>query len=321
MAKISIVLGIYASLGLAAQGALGAGAGVENHCPWLAPSDFDELNARVLLRLAAARRTHSLLSVVCTDDAVWVDWEGRTSELPKGGRLVDEVLELIDRTLESDEAVSTPSDPPTPSPARPRSSLAAPSPAEQPPVDVAASPRRPRPRRARNRGGFALGLENELPARQIGTALGPVFEEGIHLDYFTLGAREAFRFSLSDPQVSFMDIEALLGFGAPLRQSEPLGVAARFGIECMVAHPKGTVAVAAAPLMGIGLRAARDFERVGLWLGLDGRLRLKTLHVGEGDSVTVNDITASFSFGVTFLDSRDGAHLDLRAGVRARGGE
>jgi len=264
----------------------------EKGCPSLTPSDYDELNARLLLRLATAPAAHSLPTLVCDESGARVEWEGRRAELPNRERLVDEVLEVVEAMLDADAAPSAPA------PAR------RPSIAEEPAPDRTSAPApRARPAPPANRGAIALGLETELPSHEIGTTLGPVFEEGVNLSALTLGAREAFRFALTDPQVSFMDFEALLAFGAPLRQSEPLGFAARLGVECLVAHPRGVLSVAAAPLAGLGLRAARDFEAVGIWLGVDARLRLTPLRAGEGEPIRASDVTTSFSFGVTFLDS------------------
>jgi hypothetical protein len=89
-----------------------------------------------------------------------------------------------------------------------------------------------------------------------------------------------------------------------MRQDMPLGVVARFGVECMVAHPEGEAVVVAAPVAGLGLRAGLDFEVVGLWVGLDVRQRLTTLRVGRDDPIVASALSASISFGVRFIDSK-----------------
>jgi hypothetical protein len=74
----------------------------------------------------------------------------------------------------------------------------------------------------------------------------------------------------------------------------------------MVGHPHGQVEIGFAPVAGLGLRAARDFDAVELCLGLDSRLRLSKLSAGKQEPIVATDLTASFSFGVSFLDSRRG---------------
>lgn len=267
---------------------------VELRCPRLTPAELDELNARVRLRLGVVSGSHPPLRVGCTQAAAWVEWKGRRFEVEGRVALVDELIELIEHALE-----------PEPAETAPEPVQAGPTPAELPPVDDArAKGTNARPTRAANWGGVALGLESELSSQQIGAALGPAFEEGANVGPVTLGARQAFRFSLTEPQVSFMDVEGLVGLGAPFQFAAPFGVSARFGVELMAAHPQGVRLLAAAPLAGIGVRAARYFHGFGLWIGLDGRWRMTTLRVGEPDaSVTASALSASFSLGVSFLDT------------------
>jgi hypothetical protein len=268
--------------------------GVESRCDRLSARELDELSARVMLRLAAAPEPHPPPTVVCTEQAAWVEWEGRRIEVPGRAGLVDEVVAVIEDGLEPAAPLS-PSEPAAAAPAR----------AELPPLEDSPPAREPE-RHIANRGGIALGLESELPSERIGIALGPSFDEGINLGPLTVGARQAFRFTLAEPQVSFMDFEGALAWGAPFRAGAPLGVVVRAGVECLVAHPRGAVEVGLAPVAGLGIRAARDFDVVGLWLGVDARLRLRPLRAGAADPIAASDFTASFSVGVSLLDSKRG---------------
>ncbi len=279
--------------------ALADEARIDSRCPRLSAPELDELNARVMLRLAAAPQPHAPPVVVCTAESSWLEWEGRRLELPGRTGLVDEVVEVVDLALQPDAPVSV-AERPTPAPAPPRASPA-PPPADLRPAQTAT------PRATRNRGGIAVGFESELPSHHVGSAFGPSFDEGLNVGPLSVGARQAFRFTTTRPQVSFMDFEGTIGLGAPLRKGEPLGAVARFGVECLVGHPRGKAEVGAAPVLSLGLRAARDFDVVGLWLGVDARLRLSTLSAGSLDPIVASQLTASLSVGVSFLDSTRGA--------------
>jgi hypothetical protein len=145
-------------------------------------------------------------------------------------------------------------------------------------------------------------LENELPAA-VGPALGPSVDFGTALGPFVLGAREAFRLATSEHRIMFMDFEGALGYGAPLQLGRPFGVVARFGAECMLAYGRSSAPAHCGPTTALGLRVARGFGSMTVWLGLDARWRLSSLRAGL-EPVTANVFAGSFSLGVSFLDPK-----------------
>jgi hypothetical protein len=52
------------------------------------------------------------------------------------------------------------------------------------------------------------------------------------------------------------------------------------------------------PTVDLGLRLAHDFGLVGLWFGLDGRVRLQE----SRGALRANDVSGRFSLGVVFVD-------------------
>jgi hypothetical protein len=271
-----------------------AEAHVDNRCPGMASADYDELDARVMLLLTAGRSTRPLPSVVCSAQATWVEWDGRRFDVTGRLPLADEVVDIIESALASDAPASLGGRkldvPPL-----------LPPPEARPDLRVTFIERVRRARTPRSGGGVALALENELPAA-LSAALGPSFEFGTSVGPFVLGAREAFRFATSGPRIVLMDFEAALSYGAPLQLSQPFGVVTRFGAACMWAYRRVSAPAQCAPTAALGVRAARGFGNTAVWIGLDARWRMATLRVGGQDAVTANDIAASFSLGVSFLD-------------------
>ena len=234
----------------AAARASGPLAQVENRCPRLQPAEFDELNARVMLRLTAAHDTRSPPSVGCNDAEAWVEWNGERFQTPGRGSIVDEVVEIIESALEAEESKAAPP-PPPPAPLGGEAEDGPPA-ADQPAADKSVRSVAPA-----SGGGIAIALETELPSSTIGVSVGPTFDFGTSVGPFWVGARESFRFATSGPQVSFMDFEGLVGVGAPLRSDAPLGVVLRMGAACMVAYPKGSALADFAPTVSLGVRGAR----------------------------------------------------------------
>jgi hypothetical protein len=152
-------------------------------------------------------------------------------------------------------------------------------------------------------GGITVGFEAELPSDTIALAVGPTFDFGTSVGPLTLGGREAFRFTVANRQVSFMDFEGELAYGAPLNPDKLFGAAARFGAEWMVAYPEGNSAQAAVvPIADVGLRLAHSFGLVGIWCGVDAHIRLATLSLRSRSPLVANDVSGSFTLGVAFVD-------------------
>ncbi len=62
--------------------------------------------------------------------------------------------------------------------------------------------------------------------------------------------------------------------GAPLNPDARLGAVLRVGAEWMIAYPEGNSEQAkVVPVVELGARVAHSFGLVGVWAGLDARVR------------------------------------------------
>jgi len=281
------------------------GAHVENRCPRLSSAQYDELDARVLLLVETdAGDPNDLPAVVCTRQGAWVEWTGRRFEILGRGSLVDEVVDIVETELHQGERQAD-SDPKTVEDA----AVAAGQPmlehgAGTPPAapDTVQHARMAvRPADARG-GGISAGFETELVSDNIGLALGPAFDFAGTVGPLLLGGREGFRFTASSPQMVFMDFEGSLGYGAPFNPDARFGGVLRFGAEWMVAYPEGNSSQAVVvPVAALGFRVAHSFGLVGLWFGIDSRLRLSPLSLRSGGQ-RASDVSGSLTIGVVFVD-------------------
>jgi hypothetical protein len=279
---------------------------VGNHCPRLSATEYEELDARVLLLLKGEAGPHSVPSVVCTKQGSWVEWDGERLEIVGRGPISDEVVDLVEARLHDAERKAD---------ADPRTAEASAVASGQPMLErgagtapappAAAQPSDPRAFRAVDArgGGIAIGIETELPSDGISVTSGPTFDFGTSAGPLLLGGREAFRFGGGNRQVVFMDFEGLIAYGAPLDPSAKLGGVVRFGAEWMVTYPEGNAGQAAAtPMVDIGLRAQHSFGVVAIWLGVDAHFRLRPLRLGSYGGTRANDVGGTMTIGVAFVD-------------------
>jgi hypothetical protein len=100
-----------------------------------------------------------------------------------------------------------------------------------------------------------------------------------------------------------MDFQATAAYGAPFDPDARFGAVVRFGAEWMVAYPEGNSGQAAVvPVTDVGLRVASSMGMVRLWLGLDAHFRLSPLLLRSRGVLRANDVGASFTLGVAFVD-------------------
>jgi hypothetical protein len=279
---------------------------VTNRCPRLSDAEYEELDARILLLVASVGGSSDLPTVVCTAAGAWVEWGGQRVDVVGRGALVDEVVDIVESQLHAAERRAD-ADPKTAEaaavaagePMLQRGPGPAPAP---PPTTQSGNAIAKRAEDARG-GGISAGFESELVSDAIGVAMGPAFDFAATVGPILLGGREAFRFTVQGRQVVLMDFEGLIAYGAPFNPDERFGGVARLGAEWMVAYPEGNSGQAAvAPVAELGLRIAHSFGLVGLWFGIDGRVRLQPLSLQSRGKLATNDVSGSLTLGVVFVD-------------------
>jgi hypothetical protein len=273
---------------------------VANRCPALASPVYEELDARIQLLMKSEGSARELPTIVCTERASWVDWEGRHHRILGRGAIQDEVLDIVAQHLHDDDTDARASiDGSDGEPPLERGAGVAPTP---PPAVQPADPVASKPSEARG-GGIAVGFETELPSDSIGAAMGPTFDFGTSLGPFVVGGHEAFRFAPGARQVVFMDFQGELGIGAPLDPARLLGAALRFGAEWMIVYPEGNAGQAAvAPSVDLALRIARSSRSMTLFGGIDARIRLSKLSLYATSPIVANDVGASLTLGIALVD-------------------
>lgn len=282
------------------------GRHVGNRCPRLSPADYDELDARVLLLVEGEGGSEELPAVVCTRERSWVEWRGQRFDILGRGALVDEVVDIVDTQLHGAERQAD-ADPKTteasaiaagqPMLERGAGTAPAPPPVAQPADRVAL-----RASDARG-GGLSAAIETEWVSESVGVATGPAFDFAATVGPLLLGGREAFRFTTSGRQVALMDFQGAVAYGAPFNPDLPFGATLRFGAEWMVAYPEGNSGQAAVtPTVDLGLRGAHSFGVVGLWFGVDARLRLQPLSLQSRGALLASDVSFGAALGVVFVD-------------------
>jgi hypothetical protein len=285
------------------------GAHVENRCPKLSPAEYEELDARVLLLLkgeGSEGGTDPLPAVVCGEGGSWVAWHHQRFAILGRAPIADEVVDIIEVELHGAER-NFAADPKTSENAavaagEPMLQAGAGTAPAPPAIGRPADPVAKRAVDARG-GGISTSIETEIPSDTISTATGPAFDFGSSVGPVSLGGREAFRFTFSGRRVAFMDFEGAIATGAPLNPDARFGAVLRFGAEWMVAYPEGNSGQAdVVPVIDFGVRVAHSFGLVGIWGGIDARLRMQTLSLRSSSSLIANDVGASFSVGVAFVD-------------------
>jgi hypothetical protein len=281
-------------------------AHVENRCPPLSAGSYEELDARVQLLLRGEARPHPLPAVVCEANGSWVEWEGRKYPILGRAAIEDEVVDIVEGVLHDAERRAE---------ADPRnveeSAVAAGEPMLErgggtpPAPPAAAQPADPRAKRASDArgGGIAVGFETELPSATVGTAFGPTFDFGGSIGPLLIGGREAVRFASSNRSVVFMDFQVALAMGAPLDPAARFGFVTRFGAEWMIAYPEGNSGQAAVvPVLDLGVRWAHHWPVLAAWVGADARFRTSKLVLRGNSTLVANDVGASLTLGVAFVD-------------------
>jgi len=291
---------------LASASALAKGAHVDNRCPRLSSAEYEELDARVLLLVESEGGSPDLPTVVCTAAGAWVEWGGQRFDVVGRGTLVDEVVDIVEAQLHAAERQAD-ADPKTAEasavaagePMLQRGGGSAPAPpATAQPADRVAK----RAVDARG-GGISAGLETERVSESIGVAMGPAFDFAASVGPVLLGGREAFRFTTHGRQVVLMDFQGALAYGAPFNPDARFGGVLRLGAEWMVAYPEGNSGQAAvAPVADLGLRVAHSFGLVGLWFGIDARIRMQALSLQSRGKLATNDVSGSLTIGAVFVD-------------------
>ncbi|HYJ10438.1 MAG TPA: hypothetical protein VEX18_15545 [Polyangiaceae bacterium] len=307
--KSAVTAVVWASVGLGPG--LGAAAAsepahIENRCPRLSGSDYEEIDARVQLLLRSETEPRPLPAVVCEGKEGWVEWEGRRFPILGRAPIAEEVVDIVEGVLHDAEREAD---------ADPRTTEAAAVAAGEPMLERGAGAAPVLPANAQRAdpvasrasdargGGIALAIQTELPSSTIGVAFGPSFDFGANVGPLIIGGHEAFRVAPAGRSVMFMDFAAMVGVGAPLNPDARFGFVTRFGAEWMIAYPEGNSGQAAVvPVWGVGLRVAHTFPVVGIWLGIDGHYRLSRLTLRSSKSLSANDLGGSLSLGVAFVD-------------------
>ena len=275
---------------------------VENRCPQLSTPAYEELDARVLLLLKSDGSARPLPAVVCNDVGSWVEWDGKRFDILGRAPIADEVVDIVEAELHQGDASSKATEDSAVAAGEPMlnagSGSAPPLPSTVRPSDRTAV----RAADARG-GGISAAFEGEGVSNSVGIATGPAFDFGSSVGPILLGGREAFRFTYAKRQVALMDFEASAGYGAPFNPDARFGAVLRFGAEWMVAYPEGNSGQAAVvPIVDFGVRVAHSFGLVGLWFGVDARVRTQQLTLHSTDSLVAGDVTGSLSLGVAFVD-------------------
>lgn len=291
--------------------AWGASGHVENRCPRLTQAEYDELDARVLLLMKGGEgKERGLPAIVCEDKAkARIEWGGQGYDIVGRASLVDEAVDIVEGVLHGD-ARRAEADPRTTEdgavaagqPMLERGAGASPAP---PPKAQRADPLAVIPRDARG-GGIAVSFETENVGGDVGIAIGPAFDFAASVGPILLGGREAIRFTVSDSdrELSFMDFEGAIAYGAPFNPDRRLGVVLRFGAEWMVAYPEGNSGQATlSPVADLGVRVTIvNIGPVGLWAGLDMHTRLRQLRLRSSGDIEANQVSGSLTIGAAFVD-------------------
>ncbi len=275
---------------------------VENRCPRLSSSAYEELDARVLLLLKSEASAPPLPAVVCTDAGAWVEWNGKRFNILGRAPIADEVVDIVEAELHDPDANAKAAEDSAVAAGQPLLERGGGSAPELPSTVQPADRKAIRAVDARG-GGISAAVESELVSDQIGIATGPAFDFGTSVGPVLLGGREAFRFTFAKRQVAMMDFEASFGYGAPFNPDAWFGAVLRFGAEWMVAYPSGNSGQAAVvPVATLGLRVGHSSGLVGWWFGTDIRMRPIQLALHSSDTLVVSDISGSLSLGIAFVD-------------------
>src|SRR4051812_42837920 len=96
---IACALGCGSLAGVWSPPCQAAPSHVENRCPRLSTSAFEELDARILLLLKSAGGTRPLPAIICNDLGSWVEWGGKRFAILGRAPMVDEVVDIVEAEL------------------------------------------------------------------------------------------------------------------------------------------------------------------------------------------------------------------------------
>lgn len=321
--------GVAVLLGAAGAQAESGNATVRVQCNRLDRAQAEELAARVHLLFAERGVEPSGIELRCTSSRAWIVWGDEQREVQSRGQLSDAFLDAVDArlalayqelpaeessSLEGSTAAGTTAahtvDPTV------TFSLPPPTPAETPRFDrpprLEAASRR-WPELYRPEGGLSLGVDLDSSHGDLDASWGPRLEIGVPVGMFTVLGAEGARFGSSSERPT-MNLGAELGvaFGAPYARGAPLGLALRATSDWLIGYTRdATIAHTFwTPGVALGLRAALDAPIVP-WIGIDGRLRLQQLDLGNADSEPLPQLTATVTIGLAYL--ADGQHPFRRA--------
>jgi hypothetical protein len=314
--------GVAVFLGAAATRAETEPPALLVRCSRLDQAASEELAARVHLLFAERGLEPSGIELRCTSANAWVVWGDEHLPVERSRRLSDAFLDAVDarlalvyRELPAEaEAESSNLEGVTPSGTAGADasdhtlgfSLPPPTPAEAPQFDrpLRLPPAYKRwPELYRPEGGLSLGVDIDSSHGDLDASWGPRLEVGLPIGMFTVMGAETARFGSSSERTTMnLGAEVGVGFGAPYARGAPLGLALRAFSDWLIGYTRdATIAQTFwSPGVALGLRAALDAPLVP-WVGIDGRLRLVPLDLGDNDSAPLPQLTAVVTVGIAYL--------------------
>jgi hypothetical protein len=318
-ATLAGVLSIFCAAEARAESEASA---VQVRCGRLDPARAEELAARVHLLFAERGLEPAGIELRCTSSRAWVVWGEEHLPVERSVPLPDGFLDAVDARLalayrelptevevestSGEGSKATPATRPLASDRTLTFSLPPPTPAETPQFDrpLRLPPAYKRwPELYRPEGGMSLGVDADSSHGDLEASWGPRLEVGLPIGMFTLIGAETARFGSSTERFTMnLGAELGVGFGAPYARGAPLGLALRAFSDWLIGYT-GDATIAQtfwSPGIALGLRAALDAPLVP-WVGLDGRLRLEPLDLGDNNSPPLPQLTAIVTVGLAYL--------------------
>lgn len=293
-----------------ARPASGTPVELKVECAALTREQRQELDARVRLLLhGAPAPSLQTVEIDCSDASGVVTLRFidhvRSMPLPAEGQPVERVLLAIEQLLaEEDSTTGAPPPASTPHP-EVRERPPAPSPSPQPAVvplaemEAARAPT-PAPRQAETIGGAGLGVSVERWPDPANVAVGPRLDLAWGKGSWAATSFESLRFG-SSPDDSLLSFDALLGvaWGAPFaaqRAGAVLAVGGEWFSAGSSARPTGQ-RTSSSFVVDLGLRWAEPLGAAALWLGADGRFRVRPPELPEPISASLSRWSVIVSLG------------------------
>jgi hypothetical protein len=312
------LVGVAVFFGSAGAQAESGDATVRVQCTRLDRAQAEELAARVHLLFAERGVEPSGIELRCTSSRAWIVWGDEQREVQVRGQLPDAFLDAVDarlalayREVPGEESASIEGSVPGSIAASTVDdavtfSVPPPTPAETPRFDrpprVEPASRR-WPEHYRPEGGLSLGVDLDSSHGDLDASWGPRLEVGVPVGLFTALVAEEARFgSRNERRTMNLGAELGVGFGAPYARGVPFGVALRASSDWLIGYTRDSTIAHTywTPGVALGLRAALDAPLVP-WIGIDGRLRLQQLELGNADSEPLPRLTATVTIGLAYL--------------------